>query len=366
MTRKTKMFFAKLLIVLSVILIIWGTILQVNSDDILHPVDDVTVLAGVDKEIISITTVDSDEEIEPIVGDDSSVLTTPVVIPPIDSGKGESSNTGGNSSSKPTTGSNSGSSNSSSSGSTNNSNNNGNNNGSQTPAVPTVAELNVRLRTQIESTYGVKVKFGSETAGYSVGGMSTTAIPDDATCRAALTNLNKALSLYPTNFFKEINNKGYPLTFYLIKRYSRADVTGVTDSSYKNIIISIATDFDFADTLHHEVYHYIERYIFSTGFRFTSWSTLNPSGFVYGTVNSNYSYAKTFSPDAYFVNSYAQSDEYEDRASTFEYMMKSSKASCLNSGKVVWLKAKTMSEQIDYFLNTVSPNVTEYWERYVY
>ena len=47
-------------------------------------------------------------------------------------------------------------------------------------------------------------------------------------------------------------------------------------------------------------------------------------------------------------------------------MMKKNKASCLNYGKTVWLKAKTMSEQIDYFFNTVNPTVTEYWERHIY
>ena len=171
---------------------------------------------------------------------------------------------------------------------------------------------------------------------------------------------------YPKGFFQEISNNGYPLTIYLIKRYSTANVTGVTDSTYNNMVISIATDYSFDDTLHHEVYHYVEKYIFSKGFRFTSWNTLNPADFSYGTINANYAYSRTYSEDAFFVNSYAQTDEYEDRASTFEYMMMKNKASCLNYGKTVWLKAKTMCEQIDYFLDSVSSNVTEYWERHVY
>ena len=157
----------------------------------------------------------------------------------------------------------------------------------------------------------------------------------------------------------------YPLTFYLVKRYSTDNVTGVTDSSNKNIVISIATDYDFIDTLHHEVYHYIERYILGAGGTFTSWNSLNPSGFKYGVIDSAYSYSMGFSENAFFVNSYAMTDQYEDRASTFEYMMKTNKASCLNYGKTVWLKAKTMSEQIDYFFNSVTPTTTEYWERHL-
>ena len=103
-----------------------------------------------------------------------------------------------------------------------------------------------------------------------------------------------------------------------------------------------------------------------SGATFTSWNGLNPAGFKYGVIDSAYSYSRDFSQDAFFVNSYAMTDQYEDRASTFEYMMKTNKASCLNYGKTIWLKAKTMSEQIDYFFNTVTPTVTEHWERHLY
>ncbi len=365
MTSKAQMFLAKLLIIFSVILILWGTIIEIDSNKILHPVDDVTVLAGLDDEIISITTVDSDEEVEAIVGNESTVVTNPTVVPPIDS---DSSISGGSDVGNGSTVFEPNNSNTNVSGGGSVEGSTNSDSSSTTESVPTVTleEKNALLRTQIEEAYGVKVKYGSEISSYSVGGMTTVMLTDAATVQAALINLNVALALYPTGFFKEISNYGFPLTFYLIKRYSTANVTGVTDSSYNNIVISIATDYDFADTFHHEVYHYIEKYIFSTGFRFTSWNTLNPSNFSYGTVDASYSYARTFSADAYFVNSYAQTDEHEDRASTFEYMMKSSKASCLNNGKTIWLKARLMCEQIDYFLNTVSPSVTEYWERYVY
>ena len=46
-------------------------------------------------------------------------------------------------------------------------------------------------------------------------------------------------------------------------------------------------------------------------------------------------------------------------------MMFANKASCLNNGKPVWKKAKYMAEQLDYYFNSVSPNVTEYWERHL-
>lgn len=339
---KSKVFLAKLLIFFSIILISLGVYLQVSGSYVLDPEKDVTVVAGADDNI-SVTPVDKDDVTS--VKEDTPVKETPkptpspVVPVPTPSNKPTVSPTPPSAPHAPS---------------------------DPTPTPPTIDETNGMLRKELETKYGIKIKYGNEVAGYSVGGMTTTPITDATASRTALNDLKSALSQYPTGLFQEISRNGFPLTIYLIKRYSTANVTGVTDSSNNNIVISIATDYSFADTLHHEVYHYMEKYIFSKGFRFTSWNTLNPMDFTYGQINLNYAYSSAYSADAPFVNSYAQTDEYEDRASTFEYMMMPNKASCLNYGKPVWVKARTMSEQIDYFLNSVKPNVTEYWERFVY
>lgn len=314
MQVKAKMFLAKLLIVFSVVFIaigIWLTYMEEQA--VLHPVKDVTVVAEAKNETISVTTVSIEEGDKTSQTVDSSATGSDVDL-----------------------------------------------------YAPSVESINSQLRALIQNTYGVTVKYGSEVKGYSVGGMSTSSVTDPNISKAALVSLNIALSLYPEGFFQEMNSKGYPLTFYVLKNYSTKNVTGVTDSSNKNIVISVATDYDFVDTIHHEVYHYIEKYMIKEGASFTSWDLLNPARFKYGVIDANYAYARTFSEDAYFVNSYAMTDQYEDRASTFEYMMKLNKASCLNNGKTVWLKAKTMSEVIDYFFSSVTPEVTEYWERHVY
>ena len=85
----------------------------------------------------------------------------------------------------------------------------------------------------------------------------------------------------------------------------------------------------------------------------------------YGTIINNFSYDNTFAESSYFVNNYAQSAEAEDRASTFEYMMADSKASCLNHGKTVWRKANLIKNTLEAVFSTVSPNITEYWERFI-
>ena len=142
-------------------------------------------------------------------------------------------------------------------------------------------------------------------------------------------------------------------------------MTGVTDSSYENAVISIAAIYPFAESFYHESYHYIERYMFKVGARFSSWGALNPEGFSYGSIYNKYSYVNTFLDTAPFVNNYSQTSDAEDRASTFEYMMASSKASCLNNGTTVWQKATYISRTIEASLDSVRPDTLEYWERYL-
>ena len=235
-----------------------------------------------------------------------------------------------------------------------------------TPPTPSLDETNNNLRNLIQSTYGVTVYYGSETNGYYVGGLSTNPITNASVINASLNQLNTAMSLYPSGFFREISNGGIPLTIYLIDSYSEYGVTGVTDSNYSFANISIAVAYPFEDTFYHESYHYIERYIFKRGIYYTSWDAYNPPGFTYGgTLLRDQSYSRTGAADAHFVNDYAQTSPEEDRASTFEYMMKASKSACFTYNQPIWRKAKTMSDSIDAALNTVSPNVTEYWERHL-
>ena len=92
---------------------------------------------------------------------------------------------------------------------------------------------------------------------------------------------------------------------------------------------------------------------------------MNLSNFTYGSAISDLSYNRTYSEDAYFVNNYAQTSANEDRASTFEYMMSSNKPSCFDEGKPIYLKAKYMSDLMDAFIDSVTSENTEYWERFL-
>ena len=239
------------------------------------------------------------------------------------------------------------------------------NNGSNNRVYSATDKENLALRNEIEKEFSIKVKYGKETEGYTVGGVSTVPITDSSVANKALNDLYDALSLYPVGIFKEIKNGGIPLTIILINNYSEYGVTGVTDSSYEYANISIAAIYDFNDSFFHESYHYIERYMFKKRATFNSWDTLNPGTFEWGTIDGSLSYSNTFKEDAYFVNNYAQTSAAEDRASTFEYMMAPTKASCLNNGTVVWNKANYMALTIESVFDTVSPDSIEYWERFI-
>ena len=234
------------------------------------------------------------------------------------------------------------------------------------PEPEPVVDENDVLRKRIGQSYGVPISYGDEIKNYTVGGMSVTPITDEEDVEAALEEIDELLGLYPDGFFDEFSTAGMSLEIYLIKKYSTANVTGVTDRVGGHAIISVATDFPMPETLHHEILHYTEAYIKARGGSFRNWGNYNPSDFTYGTVNSTYSYAATGRANSYFVNNYAQTAATEDRASTFEYMTAKIRYSCYDSATYpIWKKSNYMANVIETYFNTVSPNNVDFWEEYI-
>ena len=362
MSNKSRVILARVMIFCSVILIGSGVYLNLQeTKPIIDPVSDVTT-----------------------PDNDNVIITTNDGMPPTATNDNDSDKTGNsdNATAVPNDSTSSDTpvpNNTTTSGNTGNTSSTGNTSGTNTnstaspspapdsePEPAPVVDQNVIFRKSIEDTYGVKVFYGNETSGYSVGGMSTTVIPDSS-ISSALTQLNDALATYPVGFFQEFLNKNINVNVYLIKNYSANNVTGVTDTSFKRINISIAMDFPFNESFHHEVLHAIEYYIERSGGKFTSWNSFNPADFSYGSENKDYSYSVTGEASSYFVNNYAQVSQSEDRASTFEYMTASKRYSCFDShGYPIWKKSDYLSRMIDTYFNTVTPEVIDYWERYVY
>lgn len=368
---------ASIMIFFAILLIMTGLYMNFSTSDVLDPIRDVDK-ANDNPGEVTITT--NDGKPPATNSNDTNTNTnngssdTPIT----------NDNTGNNTSSGTDLNPSTSNGNTNTGSNTNSSNNNtGNNSGSNTtPSTPIpdptptpepapdstpVVDPLTNYRKQIEDTYGIKVLYGSETNGYVVGSLGTTAITDTNVMKSTLEQLNTALSMYPNGFFREFSKQNMSLNVYLIKNYSAENVTGVTDFAPRRTIISIATDFPFDESFHHEMLHYIEHYIESAGGRFTAWNSFNPLDFTYGVENSSYSYSKTGTPGSYFVNNYAQTSANEDRASTFEYMTASVKYSCYDSKDYpIWKKSNYLSTMIETYFTTVSSSVVDYWERYIY
>ncbi len=234
----------------------------------------------------------------------------------------------------------------------------------QTPTDPLV-ETNNQLRNSIEDKYGINIKYGSEIGSYNVTNLTITHQTDPSTINTALNTLNQELSLYPNGFIKETTDIGLNLNLYIIKRYSQDYVTGITDSRNANIIISLATDYSIKDTIHHEIFHYIENYLLNVGGTFDTWDNQNPGDFVYNHLNSSYTCNINNPIEAKFINNYAQTNAYEDRASTFEFMMKDYKSTCFIKNNTIDIKATFIANQLDQFFQSVNSYTTEHWERFL-
>lgn len=359
MENKRLMLLGKLLFSLSFVFIFTGLYLNKLEKQMFYdPINDVVAIAPDDGDKVIISTTDGDIE---------EVNNNPSI--PIDNG----SNSENNTDSSNTNNSDNSTDNNSNNNSTNifdNSNNtNEDVNHDINPSISNddVIDENDILRRSIEDTYGIKVKYGNEVSNYQAGSMNVTPILDKDIIKSGLEQLRETLKLYPQDFFREFLNENLSLEVFLIKNYSKDNVTGVTDLFGNRVIVSIAMDYPFFESFNHEIYHYIEHFIVRKQGEFSAWNMYNPNDFSYGTVNSNYSYTKTQKADSVFVNNYAQTNPYEDRASTFEYMMASSKIPCFNSSDYpIWKKSSYMALMIDTYFDTVSPSVIDYWERFIY
>ncbi len=225
------------------------------------------------------------------------------------------------------------------------------------------ADPNDSLRREIENKYNIEIKYGNEIGSYKPGDISITAqVLDSNVIKDNLQKINSSLAVYPPGFFQETFNIGLSLKFYLIKSYSQNNVTGITDSRSPGIIISLSTDYNIVDSIHHEIFHYLENYLLNKNATFKTWNNFNPQEFNYSNVNKLLSCNNGDNP--YFINNYAQVSDYEDRASTFEFMMNDKLTNCFLYNNIR-IKAVSIATQLDMFFTSVSPNKVEYWERHI-
>ena len=176
--------------------------------------------------------------------------------------------------------------------------------------------------------------------------------------------------MYPDGFFQEMVNSGMTLNIYIVKTIG-GRISGLTET-WSNGYVTIMLQSDdgryFAETMHHELMHYIDGYMKIAKRDLSAeanMNALNPAGYSYGdTDNNNYVYIGNNAATSYFMSSYSKTNFMEDRATIFSDMM--TRATCpayYTNGYPLNEKAKSIAQQIDNNFITVNAETTEFWER---
>ena len=185
MTKERQITLAKVLLSFSLVLILLGVALNLESQALVSPITNTHVIGQAENSDINITTTD-----KPVtVTEEEQETTAP-----------ENSNTETNNTNSGTQNTNT------------NTNTKTPTQPSQTPQAPTpsIEEVNNNLRKSIETSYGITVRYGVETNGYTVAGLSTVRLTDSNRINQLLNELNNNLSLYPSGFLMKQNKPGIP------------------------------------------------------------------------------------------------------------------------------------------------------------
>lgn len=240
---------------------------------------------------------------------------------------------------------------------------------STTSTTKSKAQVNDELRNKIRSKYGVLVSYKDEIdSNYSSSYVKPTKLYDDNEIYDHLVKIDGALSRYPSAFFPEIKRKWKQVTIDLVKKINNS-AAGLTDNRNPNTVVILINTGSllFESTLHHEMMHYIDCYLankIGASALENSMMEHNPSGFTYGNQNNDYVYR--YANPYYFLSGYAKTNYKEDRAVIFEDLMtRTWKREYHVKGNPINEKAKVISKQMSMYLDSVSDNVTESWEKFI-
>lgn len=234
---------------------------------------------------------------------------------------------------------------------------------------PIVEDKNSVKRNTMENTYGIKILFGDEIGNYTPRGVTPVRLTDSSEVENYLNRLNGELAKYPKGFFNDFNKKGMPLTIYLVKSVNGA-FSGFTDYQFmSDIKLTLATDYNFEYTIHHELMHYIDCYLDIVMYPndpYQEYEALNPSGFVYGSAVSSQIYNMGSNQrGAYFISSYGATHVKEDRAEVFKFMTARAykPIGCFEPNEIIRKKAELISKQIRTYFPSVSNSA--HWDRFI-
>lgn len=205
----------------------------------------------------------------------------------------------------------------------------------------------------IENKYQVQVFTGAECASLDAPDYNVELVTDEAVTWTSLAHLDKALSIYPEDFFAQCKQGFYTdgISFYLVNNLIGLEGTNnigtavgltFTDVHSHKVALSCNNSSGFEDTVYHEISHVIDAEIEFRNYQNTDsfftedqWNALNPEGFAYandytvyhtdfagtalGWTFSSYDGSGDSLQNIYFVDDYALLYAKEDRARLMEY-----------------------------------------------
>ncbi len=213
--------------------------------------------------------------------------------------------------------------------------------------------------SSVESSQEIKVR------QIKPSGKITGYLPPSRQVQRLSQRFFQTIKIFPKNFLKESGIRY--VTFLSKPRLKGVQVGGLALKEKQTIYLS--TTFT-AKTVYHEIYH-----VFDPSRKNEDWCSLNAHNFIY--VGSKYyseNLSKTQSQkarknirkmtfDADFVSRYAMSNEEEDRAETFAYMMVEGRSFLRRTQRSHVLKKK-----MDYIIQITTENNTlsaSFWKRHL-
>ena len=228
-----------------------------------------------------------------------------------------------------------------------------------------IARYNLSIANAIKEEYDIDIYYGDKLNLESVNGI---AITDEQKIFDMLCDISSALSVYPQNLVREIENKGYSVSIYLVDYFT----TNVEALANRNTIgqfkIYISNTPDLKRALHHEYYHILDYYIkleANESLVYKDWNKYNPIGFKYVNDVDNITSKYVYNNDtgSYFVTAYAKYSEKEDRAETFAEMITANRQKLFfNDGEPIKGKINIINSVLNSTFKTIGLEENLIWK----
>ena len=229
---------------------------------------------------------------------------------------------------------------------------------------------NLRYVNLLNERYGIDIHYGKTTEVFA---KSVQAVPimDSKRITEMLVELTRALEKYPQNIIKEMENKGYTVSIYLVDYFENANVALANRNSNNEFKIYISYNETFERAMHHETYHVLEYFMnleYGLDNIFEDWNTLNPEGFVYpedvNKLNRKYVYGLDKERPAYFVTLYSKYSAKEDRAEIFAENMVAETTPIYYTSNHLQNKMLTIKKGLESCFESSRINEA-YWDKHI-